>query len=90
MGFKQRIRLDPGRLVIAMGLFGAAVAIGRFHVSPFDWQYRPLMLAGSAVVVAASFGVLVRRTPWLLAGAMIGVAPVLWCFKDLISSALPF
>lgn len=77
-------------MVIAASLLVAAVAISRLRLSPFDWNYRPLMLAGSGVVVAASLGVLLRRTLWLLIGAMIGVAPVLWRFKDSISSAIPF
>lgn len=85
-----RIPVNPGRVLIAIALLSAALAIGRWRVSPFDWHYRPLMLAGSGVVVAASLGVLLRRTLWLLVGAMIGVAPVLWRFRDAISSAMPF
>ena len=76
--------------MLAIGLFGAAIAIARLRVSLFDWHYRPLMLAGSGMAIAASLGVLFRRLRWLLVGAMIGVAPVLWHFRDLVSSALPY
>jgi hypothetical protein len=89
VAFRQRLQFSLGRSLVAIGLFGAAIAIARLRVSLFDWHYRPLILAGSGMAIAASLGVLFRRSRWLLVGAMIGVAPVLWHFRDLISSALP-
>ncbi|HVX14847.1 MAG TPA: hypothetical protein VHC22_26900 [Pirellulales bacterium] len=57
---------------------------------PFHWHYRPLVLAGSGIAIAASLGILFRKTPWLLVGAVIGVAPVLWHFRDFITSTVAF
>jgi hypothetical protein len=85
---RRRIPFSVSRSLVALGLFCAAITIARLRLSIFDWHYRPLMLAGSGMAVAASLGVLFRRSRWLLVGAVIGVAPVLWHFRDLISSAL--
>src|SRR5690348_1393486 len=87
---RRRLQVRFGRSLVAIGLLGAAIVIARFRVSLFDWHYRPLMLAGSGIAVAASLGVLFRRSRWLIVGATIGVAPVLWHFRDVISSAVPY
>jgi hypothetical protein len=78
----RRFQFSLGRLLAAVGLLCAVIALGRMslEITVPDGQLRlGMTLMSLAGIAAASLvGVLIRRTPWLALGAAIGLIPALW------------